>query len=140
MKKLILIVFMLPLMFSCSKTFHGCADHLAINFNEDAEKDDGSCIYGSVTFFADSSQYPASQVTSITVTVDNKTVDSFNTFYNGFYGSCGSGGTVSYDFGDAGQIFWSTRTEMINGTYQIRNGTVTPDGTECILVNSQINN
>jgi hypothetical protein len=140
MKKLFLTVLILPLMFSCSKTFHGCADNLAINFDEDAEKDDGSCLYGSVTFYADSTQYPATQVSSIIVTVDNTIINSFNTFYNGFAGDCGSSGTVSYAFGDAGKIFWSTRTEMIDGTFQIRSGSVTPDGSDCILVNSQINN
>jgi hypothetical protein len=55
-EKKILTVLILPLMFSCSKTFHSCADHLAINFNEDAEKDDGSCLYSTLTFYADSAQ------------------------------------------------------------------------------------
>lgn len=140
MKKLVLILIVIPFIFSCSKTYHGCADHLAINFDEDAEKDDGSCLYGSVTFYADSSQYPAVQVSNIIVTVDNRVINTFNTFYNGFVGDCGTFGTVSYNFGDAGMIFWSTRTEMIDGTFHIRNGTVTPNGSECILVNSQLNN
>ena len=48
MKKLLLILLCLPLLFSSCKKEEGCTDPVAINYNVDAESDDGSCDYGSI--------------------------------------------------------------------------------------------
>ena len=48
MKKLLLILFFLPLLFSSCKKEEGCTNPLAKNYNVDAESDDGSCDYGSI--------------------------------------------------------------------------------------------
>ena len=48
MKKLILILLCLPLLFSSCKKEEGCTDPIAKNYNSDAELDNGSCDYGSI--------------------------------------------------------------------------------------------
>jgi len=46
MKKLLYILLLSPLFFisSCEEDVNGCTDSLALNFNENANNDDGSCI------------------------------------------------------------------------------------------------
>ena len=48
MKKLLLILLCLPLLFGSCKKEEGCTDPVATNYNSDAESDDGSCNYGIV--------------------------------------------------------------------------------------------
>ena len=45
MKKLLLILLCLPMIFSSCKKEEGCTDPTAKNYNTNAEDDDGSCIY-----------------------------------------------------------------------------------------------
>ena len=67
MKKLLLILLCLPMVFiSCSKQ-EGCTDPIATNYSSEAEDDDGSCIFGIVGFWnVDSISYQsATQNTTI---------------------------------------------------------------------------
>tara|TARA_Y100000589_G_scaffold318084_1_gene344999 strand:- start:210 stop:719 length:510 start_codon:yes stop_codon:yes gene_type:complete len=48
MKKLLLILLCLPLLFSSCKKEEGCTDPIATNYNSDAESDDGSCVYSII--------------------------------------------------------------------------------------------
>jgi len=48
MKKLLYTLLAVSLVFSACKKEEGCTDAIAINYNADAEKDDGSCIYSIV--------------------------------------------------------------------------------------------
>ena len=60
MKKLLLILFCLPLLFSSCKKKEGCTDFLADNYDIDVDTDDGSCQYlGCIDQNADFYDYNA---------------------------------------------------------------------------------
>ena len=49
MKKLLYLFLVLPLIFSSCKKEQGCTEILALNYNIDADTDDGTCIYEGCT-------------------------------------------------------------------------------------------
>jgi len=127
MKNLLLISFILPLLFSCSKTWDGCTDHKATNFDEDAEKHDDSCVYTKLTFYADSSRFGGIPINSIEVTIDGESIGSFSKVYSsGGPSLCSADGTVSFDFVDAGNITWKSTIYLNNGTTNSATGIVGP--------------
>lgn len=55
MKKIILSITLISLtLVSCKK--EGCTDSNASNYNENAKKDDGSCVYGEIDIYSDQKQ------------------------------------------------------------------------------------
>ena len=138
MKNLIIIAAVIPLLFSCSKKWHGCTDDVATNFDINAEKHDDSCVYTRLTFYADSTQYPASPVDHIDVKIGGASLGTFSTVYSiGGPDDCGADGTVNYNFEDAGGINWNARIFLTNGTILTKTGSAEPDpNQDCILIST----
>jgi hypothetical protein len=84
---------------SCTKE-QGCTDPNSVNFNPDAEEDDGTCEYeGEIVFWyseATADSLGADQATSLTYYVDDQIVGSSaaNVFWTGAP-DCGQNGTVT---------------------------------------------
>ena len=71
MKKTIYLFLAVSFIFSSCKKEEGCTEPIAVNYNSDAEDDDGSCLYDII------GSWSATTVvidTSVTVTI-NGTVD-----------------------------------------------------------------
>ncbi len=136
MKKIVLIAIILPLLFSCSKKWDGCTDYVALNFKEIAEKDDGSCIYTTLTFYADSANYPVSPVDYIDVSVQGSGLGVFSKVYSvGGPADCNAEGTLNFSFEDAGKITWISTVHLVNGTSSSTTGVAVPDSSQtCILI------
>lgn len=90
MKKIILIALVLPLLFSCSKK-KGCNVKDATNYDEMVVIDDGSCIFGTVAFYASATHLNGRYISNIEILLNNSS--SLGSF-RGVGGSCDGGNSV----------------------------------------------
>ncbi len=136
MKKLYLIVLIIPFLFSCKeKEKEGCMDANSLNYDADAEKDDGSCEYRKVTFYVKNDSYGGIQITSVDVSVNGTNIGTATTAYSDGPGGCSATGTAIYEFHNNEPIDWNSVGHLSNGQEFYGSGTVTPTSAECIEVN-----
>src|SRR5437868_6986448 len=79
---------------SCTKKEKGCLDPSSLTYNSDAEVDNGTCSYSTVTFYM-SVINPSRPVT---VTVDGNTVGTITAQYPSGPGNCSAPGCAIYKF------------------------------------------
>ncbi|OFX18541.1 MAG: hypothetical protein A2033_02445 [Bacteroidetes bacterium GWA2_31_9] len=132
MKKIILIIAFLPLLYACKK---GCTDSNATNYDYDAKKDDKSCEYSIVTFYAKYSYYNSIPITKVDISVDGNMIGSATAFFPNGPGNCSATGTVSYNFQSGKSVDWNSTIYLSSGATLLGSGTVSPNSSlECIKV------
>jgi hypothetical protein len=134
MKKLLIIVLFVPFLFAC-KQKEGCMDQNSLNYDADAEKDDGSCEYRKVIFYLKNGSYGGVQITSVDVTVNGTNIGTATTVYSDGPGSCNAAGSAIYEFHNNESIDWNSVVHLSNGSNLYGSGTVTPTDSECMEVN-----
>lgn len=127
MKKLLYLFLILPLLFSSCAKEEGCTDSLAVNYNADAEDDDGSCLYTLVgfwdiqSFIVNGVEYIGGVIADSYVVVNADLTTEANTLYADgtilvVTGTINiSGNTVTMTNDDTGDVSTWTVT-LFNGT------------------------
>ncbi len=116
MKKIILVVILLPVAFSCSKK-KGCNAYDAINYDEMVVVDDGSCIYTKLAFYADRTALsPEIRITSTDVYINSDIIGSFSGAADAG-GACGGSNSVIYATEGEGNISWSCVINLAVDTF-----------------------
>lgn len=134
---LILISFGLSFT-SCKK---GCTDRTSLTFDVSADKDDGSCAYSQVSFYASTSNYYYApywyNIMEIDITVDGEYVGTLDgPVYPHGPGNCNAIGTVPYIFTDGESIGWNSDVTLHNGSHVYNSGSTSPSSNaNCIKVN-----
>jgi hypothetical protein len=117
MKNLLFILTVASLIItSCSKDEEGCNDRRASNYDEKVIVDDGSCMYTTVTFYADSSQYNGKTISNIEVTVGGEIIGSFNGHFTDNSQVCGATNTAIYNTTGDTSVVWSAVVYLNNST------------------------
>lgn len=114
----------------------GCTDSKALNQDFQADVNDGSCKYSTVTFYAKFGFFNGIPISSIDVSVNGGNIGAITATYPNGPGNCSASGTVKYDFGSGDSIDWNTVVFLANGASIFNSGSISPSSfQECIRVN-----
>ncbi len=132
-----IIILISFLSFSSCKR-EGCTDSLALNYEEGKNKDDGSCVYGTVLFYTTNDSYFNSGSTEELVekpflTVNGKFVDSLHGARNIIPVNCDEELTIAYDFVNSKSIEWTIHLQAKSGEVLNKSGTLSPNDRFCFV-------
>ena len=132
--RIVLILFGFMTLFISACQHNGCTDPKALNNDKHAKKDDGSCTYSAVTFYAKFGV--ADGVQHVFLTIDGQKVGSIaGVNYPDGPDDCSAKGTISYQFKNNRPIKWRAEIITIGETLNA-SGTVEPSPeAACIKVN-----
>lgn len=131
---IIFIAISLLFFVSCGK---GCTDAKALNTDFSAEKNDGSCEYSKVGFYASEGFFSGIPIVKVDVSVDgNNIVTTNGTFYQNGPGNCSASGTIAYQFESGNSVDWNATVFLLSGATIFTSGQISPSSVhECIRVN-----
>ena len=116
----------------------GCTSRQALNFDEEARQDDGSCQYSRAVFYARYNSANNVRIGKIVVFTDGIKLGEITKFYENGIDGCFVSGTVPYEFSDEKSITWTTHiydTKGVKSRFEDF-GTISPSRTkECVQIN-----
>jgi hypothetical protein len=119
---------------SCCKK--GCKDIAALNYDVSADKDDHSCRYTTVTFYAAYGYYSGIPITQISLKIDGETRGNITSIFPNGPGNCSATGTVAFELPSSESFDWNTTVYLANGAIVYGSGTVKANSySECTKVN-----
>lgn len=135
MKTIVLISILAFSIFSCEKE-KGCMDNSALNFDGFAEKEDGTCKFSRVSFFASAGFFNGIPITKIELELDGNYLGNISSIYPNGPGNCSATGTLSYEFQNGDSREWNSKVYLVSGAIIFGSGRISPSRTqECIRTN-----
>ena len=119
----------------------GCTQSNALNFDSKAKKDDGTCTYSKVTFYAWTETFFGTtgpfEVVKIDLSVNNVPVGTIEPVVVYFFGpgNCNSAGTLTYQLEHSDPHNWNAVLHGANGEIGHSSGVVSSvRGTDCVMI------
>ena len=131
------LLFTLLSISSCSTKKQGCTNTDAINYDLNAEEDDGSCTYAADVVFwiseVNSDTYIAGSVNTLSIYIDGDLKGSLATInFSSSAPACGSGEGLEFEVNlgssNSKQFNFEVKDENDN---VLHNGTITVEAREC---------
>lgn len=141
-QSIILIFLFLTLSCKDEETIiEGCTSGRAINFDPDAEVEDGSCQFSQAIFYAQFNVVNDERIGSIEISINGSRIGTIDQFYfNGISGCDDRRGTIPYRF-QSGSVAWAVEIFDLNGNLILdyRRSTAASPTESCIEINVTTN-
>ena len=113
----------------------GCTDVGALNYDAQADVDDGACRFSTVAFYASANAYNLIPIRSIRVWVDGIALGRLEGVYPSGLRRCAAPGTIAHEFQRAGTVDWDAIVTLASNARLVTSGMVgSSSGARCITV------